>query len=255
MLKIIEKKIIAEFKDRESFSREEFFRFYQLNEPDLKENTFRWRIYNLKNKNIIKTLMRGRYFISTKSKYVPKVSQRIHKISKKINKHFEDAKYCIWETNWLNEFSQHQSNKNITFIEIEKDLMESIYYELKNDFKTNIFLSPDEKTINLYVSESDQAIIVKKLITRSPVQKHSKQKNNFSTPLLEKILVDLFAEKKLFYFSQGSELVHIYENALKTYAINFTKLFNYAKRREKEDDIKKFLNNNMLHLLKGILDD
>jgi hypothetical protein len=77
----------------------------------------------------------------------------------------------------------------------------------------------------------------------------------FYTPLLEKVLVDLFAEEKLFYYLQGSELIHIYENAINKYAINFTKLFSYAKRREREQDIKQFMINHMFHLVKDILDD
>ena len=83
----------------------------------------------------------------------------------------------------------------------------------------------------------------------------TEKKIKFHTPLLEKILVDVFAENKLFYYSQGSELIHIFENALKNYDINFTKLFSYAKRRERDNDIKVFLNNNnMHHLVKDIID-
>ena len=53
MLKFVENKFIAEFKDRESFSRDELFDFFRLYEPDLKEGTFGWRVFDLKNKNII----------------------------------------------------------------------------------------------------------------------------------------------------------------------------------------------------------
>lgn len=74
------------------------------------------------------------------------------------------------------------------------------------------------------------------------------------TPLLEKILVDLFSEGKLFSYPQGSELIHIYENGISNYAINFTKLFSYTKRREREHDIKQFMTNHMHHLLKDIIE-
>ena len=56
------------------------------------------------------------------------------------------------------------------------------------------------------------------------------------------------------YFYQGGELMHIYENILKSYTINYTKLFSYAKRRDKEQEIKQFLNNNMYHLVKDIIE-
>lgn len=255
MPKITENKLIEEFKDRESFTREELFEFFRYFEPDLKEGTFGWRIYDLKNKNIIRPLMRGLYSISYKPKYIPEVTQEVLKIAKKINEQFADIKSCLWEADWLNEFSQHQSSKKIIFIEVEKDFVESLYYELKNSFKYDIYVKPDEKAIDFYISESSKPVIIKKLITRSPIGKRTERRVKFYTPLLEKILVDIFAEEKLFYFSQGSELIHIYKNALNSYSINFTKLFSYAKRREKKNDIKMFLTNNMHHLVKDILDD
>lgn len=254
MPKIIENRLIEAFKDRESFSRDELLEFFKYFEPDLKEGTFGWRIYDLKNKNIIKPLMRGLYTISYKPKYKPYVSQELIKLAKKINERFKDVKYCIWETNWLNEFSQHQASKNIIIIETEKDFLDAFFYELKGTSKTEIFLTPDEKTINFYVAESLQPIVIKKLVTRSPISKRTEKKLKFYTPSLEKILVDLFSEDKLFYYSQGSELVHIFENALKSYDINFTKLFSYAKRRERDNGIKLFLSNNMNYLIKDIID-
>jgi hypothetical protein len=255
MPKIIENKLIQEFKDRGSFTREELFDFFRQFEPDLKEGTLAWRIYDLKNKNIIKPLMRGLYTISYKPKYNPEISQELYKVASRISKQFEDIKYCLWETEWLNEFSQHQSGKKMILVEVEKEFIESFYYELKDNFKNDIFLTPDEKAINFYISESKQPLIIRKLITRSPIGKRTERKIKFQTPLLEKILVDLFAEEKLFYLYQGGELVHIYENAIKSYAINFTKLFSYAKRREKEQDIKTFLTDNIPHLVKDIIDD
>lgn len=255
MPKIIENKFIEEFKNRESFSREDLFDFFRYFEPNLKEGTFGWRIYDLKNKNIIKSLKRGLYVISYKPKYKPEISQEVLKLSKKITERFEDVKHCIWETTWLNEFSQHQSSKRIILIEIEKYFTESLYYDLKDSFRHDIFLNPDETAMEFYVSESNQPVIVKKLITRSPIGKRTEKRVKLYTPLIEKILVDLFSEEKLFYFYQGSELMHIYENAINSYTINFTKLLSYAKRREKEQDIKSFMTNNMFHLVKDIFDD
>jgi len=251
MPKIIESRLIEEFKNRDSFSREDLFDFFRYFEPDLKEGTFGWRIYDLKSKNIIISIRRGFYVISNKPKYKPAISQEILKLSKKITERFEDVKYCIWNTEWLNEFSIHQSSKKIILIEIEKDFTESLYYELKDSFKYDIFVNPNESTIDFYVSESNQPVIVKKLITRSPISNRTEKKVKFYTPLLEKILVDISSEKKLFYFYRGSELKHIYENAINYYTIDFTKLFSYAKRREKEQDIKLFLTNNMPHLYKN----
>jgi len=255
MPKIIETRLIEEFKERESFSREELFEFFRFFEPNLKEGTFGWRIYDLKNKNIIKSIKRGLYTISYKPKYKPVLSSELIKLTKKVQEKFQDVKYCIWETDWLNEFSQHQTSKRILIIEIEKDFVESLYYYLKDTFKHDLYLNPDNKAIEFYISESDFPVVIKKLITRSPIGKRTENKLKVSTPLLEKILVDIFAGEKLFYFYQGSELMHIYENAIAHYTINFTKLFSYARRREREQEIKFFIMDNMNYLVKDIIDD
>ena len=68
-------------------------------------------------------------------------------------------------------------------------------------------------------------------------------------------MVDLFADENLFHFYQGSELINIYEKILERYSINFTKLFSYAKRRKKEQEIKQFMNNHMPNIFEDIIND
>ena len=255
MPKYIENKLIEKFKERDSFSRDELFEFFHYFEPNLKEGTFGWRIYDLKKRNIIKSIKRGLYSISYKPKFKPALSAELLNVSLKVQERFQEVKYCIWETDWLNEFTQHQANKRILIIEIEKDFVESLYYFLKDTFKHDLYINPDNKAIDFYVSESTYPVVIKNLITRSPIGKRTEDNLKLSTPLLEKILVDLFAEEKLFYFYQGSEMAHIYENAINHYTINFTKLFSYAKRREREQEIKSFIVNNMNYLIKDIIDD
>ena len=253
MLRIIEKKLIEEFKNRKAFARKELLAFYRHFDPDLKEGTLGWRISDLKKKNVIKSIGRGLYIISNKPTFKPDISAEILKLVKVLTRRFEGVKHCIWDTDWLNEFARHQATKRLIIIEIEKDFVESLYYELKDSLRFDFYLNPDKKIIDYYVSESKNPVIIKKLITRSPVAKRTEKRTKFYTPLLEKILVDLYAESKLFYFYQGAELIHIYENALKNYTINYTKLLGYAKRREKEQDIKQFITNNIPHLAENII--
>lgn len=255
MTKVIENRLLEEFSDKEFFTRAELFQFYCNLEPELKEGTFGWRIYDLKNRDIIKPLKKGLYVISDKPKYKPDISPNLLKVAKELIGKFDEVKHCIWETVWLNEFVQHQTPKSTLFIEIEKGFEESLFYALKDKMHQEVFVNPDEKVIDFYIAESKQPIIIKKLLTRAPLTKRNKNKIKFYTPTLEKILVDLFAEERLFYYLQGGELMHIYENALSKYSINFTRLFSYARRREREKDIKQFMTNHMSHLVKNIIDD
>jgi len=253
MSKIIEKNVINKFKGRNSFTRGELFDFFLYSEPDLKKGTFGWRIYALKNKDIIKEVQRGVYTINHKAEFKPLISSKTAKIVREINKKYEGIEYCIWSTACLNEFSQHQSSKQIQIIEIEKEYVESLYFCLKDKFEFNIYLNPDDTIINYYLSEDDAPVIIKKFISRSPIIEKKENKLKIIRPSLEKILVDLYADEKLFYFYRGSELKKIYENALSNYTINFTKLFSYAARRGKKNDIKLYLIKNMGKILKGII--
>ena len=132
MSKAIENILIDEFKNRESFTREELSDFYIRYEPDLKEGTFGWRIYDLKKKNIIRPIKSGLYVISEKPKFKPALSPKIIKLAGIIFQHFPDINYCIWETGSLNDFLQHQSTASIIVIEIEVTC--EVYSPIKSNF-------------------------------------------------------------------------------------------------------------------------
>lgn len=252
MPKIIENKIIEVFKERSSFDRNELYDFYLELEPDLKESTFSWRIYDLKKKDIIKTIGRGLYVISYKSKYKPILTENALKIVRKINERFEDITFCIWENQWLNEFTQHQTSNQMIVVEVEKEFTESLYYFLNDSLQMDFFLNPDEKEIQFYISESSVPVVVKRLVTRAPISKLKDKKIVVPIATLEKIMVDLFADENLFHFYQGSELTYIFERILDRYSINFTKLFSYAKRRKKEQEIKQFISKHIPNFLEDI---
>jgi len=255
MPKIIENKLIEAFKEQSSFDRDELFQFYLDFEPDLKDSTFSWRIYDLKKKDIIKTIGRGLYVISYKPKYKPMLSDNVLKIVRKTNERFEQIQYAIWENQWLNEFTQHQVSNQMIVVEVEKEFTESLYYYLNDSLKMDFFLNPDDKEIEFYISESAVPVVIKRLVTRAPISKLKDKKNVVPVATLEKIMVDLFADENLFHFYQGSELINIYEKILERYSINFTKLFSYAKRRKKEQEIKQFMNNHIPNILEDIIND
>ena len=71
-----------------------------------------------------------------------------------------------------------------------------------------------------------------------------KKEKKIPVPAAEKILVDLFIDKKIFAPFQGSELVYIFNNVYKQYALNMTKLLAYAKRRTKEPELLDFITKN-----------
>ena len=226
------------FQHKPFFSRDELFIFYKQYDAELNEGTFGWRIHDLKKKHIIKDVRKGIYTLEHKQFFSPHLDNTIKKIAFFLSSIDPPTNYNIWSTAWLNEFIELQATSFIYVLEVEKDSMSSVFHKLKDAKKhINVFLKPDEKVIENYISETSQSIVIEPKLTRAPVSK----KDHLVIPTLEKILVDLFCDEKLFFAYQGKQLVKIYESCLEKYFINFSRLFNYAKRRNREEAIKGFL--------------
>jgi hypothetical protein len=55
------------------------------------------------------------------------------------------------------------------------------------------------------------------------------------------MLVDVFCDADLFFAYQGHQLVQIFQSACSRYHVNFSRLLNYAKRRNRKQEIADFL--------------
>lgn len=239
-----------EFKGRQSFSREELYTFYTQFKPDLKETTFRWIIFNLKENQVITSISRGLFTLAYKPVFKPDIGETERKIYSKVEKQFPTLKCCVWSTRIVSEFMLHVPAKHLTIMQVEKEALEPVYDFLKEQKSGNIFIQPEEKEIERYIYESDKAIVLLPLVSKSPLQ----EIKTITTITLEKLIVDLFSDKKLFAAFQGSELAHIVNTAYSRYAIDFTTLFHYAKRRRKDIELREFFKDKT-DIAKNILND
>ena len=237
--KEIIKKIEEYFSSKQTFTRKELFDFLELNfYPNLKETTFRWRIYELRKTNIIVSVTRGVFKLSeNKELFVPNISKQLSKIGNLIKKNYNSVFNCVWSSNWLNEFSRHQATKEIVIVEVEKELVNSVFNLLIDNNYKNVYIEPDKFVTETYISENQTSIIVKSLITKSPIQFVA----NVAVPKLEKILVDLFSDNKYLIAYKGYEQKIIFENAFDKYQLNLSSLINYSRRRKKNKLITEFL--------------
>jgi len=187
----------------------------------------------LKNRKVIASIKKGLYTFSLKPVFNPDIDEAGRKISSKIEKQFPDLRYCIWSTKIVHEFMLHIPGKFITILQVERDALEPVYRFLKEEKFRNVYIEPEEKEIERYLYETETAIVLQPLVSKSPTQ----QVKKVQTTTLEKLIVDLNCDKKLFAAYQGDEFIHIINNAYKRYALDFTKLFYYAKRRRKENEL------------------
>ena len=131
-------------------------------------------------------------------------------------------------------------NNQAIYLEVEKVASESVFHFLQNQDKT-VFYFPDRTEMDKYVYLGSTPIIVKNLVSESPLQRIKEIK----IPTLEKLLVDMYCDPD-FYYLQGGEYWRIMHNA-HSYAINTSKMFRYATRRNAAVEIKEIWNESIIY--------
>lgn len=229
-------KIKKYFEFNDSFSTKDLLHFYRMDEPSLKDSTFRWRIHDLKQQNIIREVKRGTYAFGSMEAFIPNLSESCKHIVWLLQRQFPLLQYCIWETKWLNEFMIHQPDRNFILIEVEKGFEDSVFSKLQQEIR-NLYILPSSKEIDNYISSIKESCIIIQLLSQSPIQKL----NKIYLPKIEKIIVDIYANQNLFYFYQGKEFIYIIENCYNRFGINMSTLFRYAERRNVHQRLREYL--------------
>lgn len=211
--------------------------FYQTLEPEVKKTTINWRIYNLVQEGVLIRIGRGKFSLGKGVAYMPEMSSKINSVYKKIKSDFPFLTVCLWSTSVLNEFMLHQPGRYYQLIEVEKDAMESIFYNLK-DRNYSVFIEPSEQLIKRYMIDEKEPWIVKSLVSEAPIQ----QVGGIQTVTIEKLLVDIFCDPVIFNAQQGSEMNQIFNEAFEKYTISESKMLRYASRRRKKKELDNYLN-------------
>ena len=221
-----------QLSDKNIISLKDIDAFFREKEPSIPKNTISWRIYSLIEQGALKRIGHGMYSFGTAKCFIPMVNNKMKQIGQTIKKKFPFIKYCQWELSSVNMFSQHLINFNVFFVDVERDAVEAVYYELRESHSKVMLIQ------NLYdnLSEFSNYIIVRPLVTDSPIQKNE----NTYVVTLEKLLVDLCTDKEFISF-QGNEIYHIYENAFSSYTVNQQTMLRYAGRKTKREEIENII--------------
>ena len=153
--------------------------------------TVNWRIYELVKKGIIERVGKGRFAWGAETQFHPPITRNQKSINALIKKQFPFISYCLWDTSVIKPFHQHLSKSDFTLVDIEKDAVESVFLFLKEKYK-NVFLKPDKEMMDIYVVSNKNSIIVRQLISESPVQKEK----GIPTVTIEKLIVDIFYDNE-----------------------------------------------------------
>lgn len=235
MNKTLKDNIKIYFEKKKSLSKEELVLAIRNDFPDWTSSTVKVYLSKLKKEGVINNPSRGTYTISDEKTFNPEIPKNLKKIANKIQKEYPYITSCVWNTIWLNDLMRHQPFKSYTVIEVEKDTAEQVFNYLNDNYK-NVFLNPDSKIFELYISSLGEIIIVKNLISEGPLEKT----NKINIPTLEKLLVDMLIDKELFAAQQG-EIEFIYKTAFSKYTINKLQMKRYAMRRNREKELENII--------------
>ena len=202
--------------------------------PTISDAHIKWTLFDmLKNDQI--TRIGHRKYISGKGKryHYNYASDAAKKIDSLVSKAFPSIKVVIWESVQLNEWANLLISKNTIVVEIETGFESIIFDEIMNQLggKYTILFNPNNEMISRYLR--DNLIIVKKLFSRSPVNR----KNRKIT--LEKLIVDILADDYIGGLLGSNSVIQTIKDIKNNYSINKSKVITYAKRRNKERVLKE----------------
>lgn len=228
--------ISSAFSNKPIFTRNELKDYIKTQNPMMKDSTFGWILYDLCQQHVIQRVAHDTFKIydnvsSSLKNYSVDLSDDTDYILEFLKKQFPLLAFVIWETRAYNEFANHQMTRNFIFVEVEKPLGESVFNALHEQNNYTTLYKPSVKEIAMY--SGDVTVSVLPLTSEAPI-------NGFDTTL-EKLLVDLFANKLLDRIVSRSDYPEIYEEAFSKYNVNYNLMIRYAKRRNKDTEIKTFI--------------
>lgn len=195
----------------------------------------------LKSKLLVR-IERGVYALpdNAKKDFYIVCSDEMKDIDQQIRTQFPFADYCIWSSSAIMSYMHHIPNLNFIYVDVEREVAESVFNLLNADNSRRAFLMPSQIDFDRYISGS-AAIIIRPLISEAPLQ----IVEGLKTPAIEKILVDIAGDVE-FSFLQGAEIYYVYANIFERHNINKNKLLRYASRRGRKQEVAQILNINRL---------
>lgn len=230
--------ILSYARTRESFRFSDLLSFLN-NLFEISKVTLSWHLREMVNDERLFKLGRGIYTaekVQTK-KYIPGLGEKIIKVGKELAKSFPFITISVFDGKILEDFQHHLSINNIHYIEVERDAMESVFHYLQKSGHV-VYLNPDKDFVYNYIKPSEEAFIIKPLVSESPLIDFQGVK----TPALEKILVDIICDDDMDYL-HGNEWLRIFDNAHSMYAVNRSSMLRYASRRNAKPTIEKAIEN------------
>ncbi len=205
--------------------------------PDLSDSAYQWAITILIRSGTIAKMGYDSYALSIgvpKKEYNPVYSKSSLELIALICEEYPYVQFTVFETILLNDYLNHLIAQNTIFLQVEKESSIYIFRFLQECGYTNIMYKPNKEEYDLYWSSD--CIVITDLISQAPLKKE-----NQHSIMLEKMLVDILADKLISSTYSKNELSDIFKQALNKYLVDKVRMLRYAGRRNKEKEIREYL--------------
>ena len=200
------------------------------------ENSAQWMIYDLIDERKIIREGYDSYSSSDNqlSSYVPVYSSLSRRLMKRVSGKFSEISFTIIETQLLNEFLNHQIAQNTIYLQVEKDVSSYVFRTLQEDQKLYCLYKPTQPEMDYQWKKN--CIVVYDRISESPFNRERPH-----DVTAEKLIVDLYCDRYLKRAYEESEYSSVVRQIREHYRVNEAGLFRYARRRNKEKQIRAIM--------------
>lgn len=198
--------------------------------------TLEWYLSQLTKKGKLVRIGKGRYSSNALSPFVPNESETDKDLSVILQQWYPEATFCVYKGTIFAPLQHHLAYNAITYIETKRELTEILFHRFQDEGR-RVFHRPDKKVFYDYIDISQPGLIIKPMVSGSPLQVI----NGVTMPMLEKILVDIRCDSDFDYMG-GGEAFRMLENAASLFTFNTTKLLRYAGRRHCREEFENDLN-------------
>ena len=223
--------------ENKTYSRKDLYQLFLVEKQDLSDSTFRWILYHLLSTHRLYRIGYDTYSVvlpERLTEYHPFYSDKAVKIMRKIANRYPDIAFTVFESILLNEFLNHQIAQNTIFVQVDKEVSSVIFDYLKEELHQRVLYNPTKKEFERYWEKD--SVIVLDLISQPPVSLTEAHEIT-----IEKLLVDIVAEKCIAETFSPSELPYIFGEASERYLIDLRKMNRYAGRRNRAAIIRKYI--------------
>ena len=231
--------ILGQLQPEKTYSHGELIGRLAQAFPDLSPSSYHWAITGMLKEGGLERRGFDEYAISdgrVHPFYEPIYTDLATELMGQVDTRFPHIAFTVFETILMNEFLNHLIAQNTVFIQAERGSSIFVFRFLQAAGFRSLMYRPTMADLALYWAKD--CIVVADLISEAPL---NPMRRHHIT--VEKMLVDMYCDKLIGSTYEKAEFPSMAKRILARYRVEKPKLLRYARRRNKEAELERFLGN------------